>query len=111
MISLADNRAVSLLEPLAKTNPNLVLIVREKANPSAAFATLKEHLADVKSLGYLPKDKYEGKFFTEAWETVKSCNVELVDATTAVATLLAPKDDAELVCFCFDPLHLLCRKT
>jgi nucleosome binding factor SPN SPT16 subunit len=62
------------------------------------FEDLAKSLGELKKIGVLPKDKYQGKFINE-WDpifaTIKS-DVELIDVTLSLSQSLEVKDDEEL---------------
>lgn len=72
------------------------------------FENLIESLSQLKNIGVLPKDKYQGKFMTE-WDPIFNevkPNLELIDVTLNLSLILEIKDDDE-----FNKLRLAAKSS
>lgn len=84
-----------------ENNVQMTLLIRDKEdNDAANFKTIIGAISESKNgktLGVFPKDNYAGPFM-DAWRAVvKKENFQTTDISAAVAYLIAPKEDSELI--------------
>ncbi|XP_060516810.1 FACT complex subunit spt16 [Cylas formicarius] len=100
---LASKKKIDFLRPADtkdENNVQLSLIVRDKDKDEANFTTLISCIKESKkgkTIGVFPKDNYPGPLMDSWRKALKKENFEMLDISSPIAYLMAPKEDAEIV--------------
>ncbi|CAG2163756.1 unnamed protein product [Oppiella nova] len=103
---LASKKKVDFLKMIESSKENeesvppITLLVRDKTDKDGAnFETLRTAIArsrSGKTIGEFTKDKFSGEFVDEWKKVLNSQNYETLDISSALAYIMAPKDDHEI---------------
>ncbi|XP_077975162.1 FACT complex subunit SPT16-like [Styela clava] len=104
---MASKKKIEFLKPAANTKnnenangiPEINLIQREKDNNTENFQKIIQFLKSSKNgktIGVFAKDKFSSKFI-DAWnEVLKKSNLNKIDVSANVASIMAVKEESEL---------------
>ena len=85
-------------------------MAKAKEPPTDALPTMAEKYSQLKRVGALSKDSSSGKIIDD-WNKITdeaSSKPETVDISPSISTLLAVKDEEELVSACTYKVHRSC---
>nr|AFL48193.1 SPT16 [Schmidtea mediterranea] len=98
----ASKKVCNFLKPAMSSEKEVEISVLEKSKTeddkenAIKFVKYIENITSIKSLGHLPKDNFEGKFFEIMKLVLKDIKFDFLDVSASISNLFAVKDEDEL---------------